>query len=56
VRTGLSDEQATDLTAFLCGLPIAEVHWTMRQIDRLLFYRAMHRDGRFGPHDGTRSG
>jgi hypothetical protein len=56
VRTGLSTEQAADLTAFLCGLPIGEVHWTLGQLNRLLFYRALDASGRFGPDDGAPAG
>ena len=49
---GLSPDEAANLTAFLCGIPIAEVHWSLRQVNQLLFLREMARTGRFGPRDG----
>ena len=49
---GLAPDEAADLTAFLCGIPIAEVHWSLRQVNQLLFLREMARTGRFGPQDG----
>ena len=49
---GLAPEEAASLTAFLCGIPIAEVRWSLRQINQLLFLREMARTGRFGPGDG----
>jgi hypothetical protein len=49
---GLAPTEAANLTAFLCGIPIAEVHWSLRQVNQLLFLREMARTGRFGPRDG----
>jgi hypothetical protein len=49
---GLTPDEAANLTAFLCGIPIAHVHWTLRQVNRLLFLREMTRTGRFGSRDG----
>ena len=49
---GLTPDEAANLTAFLCGIPIAEVHWSLRQVNQLLFLREMARTGRFGPRDG----
>jgi hypothetical protein len=49
---GFTATEAADLTAFLCGIPIAEVHWSLRQVNQLLFLREMARTGRFGPRDG----
>lgn len=49
---GLAPDEAANLTAFLCGIPIAEVHWSLRQVNHLLFLREMARTGRFGPADG----
>ena len=49
---GLAPEEAATLTAFLCGIPIAEVRWSLRQVNQLLFLREMARTGRFGPGDG----
>jgi hypothetical protein len=52
IRKGLSPEEATNLTAFLCGIPLGEAHWTLRQVNRLLFLRELHRTGRIGTDDG----
>lgn len=49
---GLAPDEAANLTAFLCGIPIAQVHWSLRQVNHLLFLREMARTGRFGPADG----
>lgn len=50
---GLAPEEAANLTAFMCGIPVAEVHWSLRQVNQLLFLREMARTGRFGAHDGA---
>ena len=49
---GLTPSEAANLTAFLCGIPIAEVHWSLRQVNQLLFLRELARTGRFGARDG----
>ncbi len=49
---GLTPEEAANLTAFLCGIPIDQVRWSLRQVNQLLFLRAMAQKGRFGPMDG----
>lgn len=49
---GLTPEEAANLTAFLCGIPIDQVRWSLRQVNQLLFLRAMARTGRFGATDG----
>lgn len=49
---GLAPAEAADLTAFLCGIPVGEVHWSLRQVNRLLFLRELARGGRFGHDDG----
>ena len=49
---GLAPDEAANLTAFLCGIPVADVHWSLRQINLLLFLRELARSGRFGPADG----
>lgn len=49
---GLTPGEAANLTAFLCGIPIAEVHWSLRQVNHLLFLRELARTGRFGAGDG----
>ncbi len=49
---GFTATEAAALTAFLCGIPVADVHWSLRQVNQLLFLREMARTGRFGPRDG----
>lgn len=49
---GLAPDEAANLTAFLCGIPVADVHWSLFQINLLLFLRELARSGRFGPADG----
>lgn len=43
---GLSEAEAANLTAFLCGLPISERPWQLREVNQLLFLRELHRRGR----------
>ena len=50
---GMAPDEAANLTAFIAGLPIGEVHWTLNQINQLLFLRQMQESGRFGGSDGT---
>ena len=52
VSRGLAPDEAATLTAFMCGIPIAEVRWSLRQVNELLFLRAMAQAGRFGSADG----
>ena len=54
VIRGLAPDEAATLTAFMCGIPIAEARWSLRQVNELLFLRAMARTGRFGSSDGGR--
>jgi hypothetical protein len=50
---GLEPSEAANLTAYLCGLPVAECRWELREINDLLFLRELNRTGRFGAEDGT---
>jgi hypothetical protein len=50
---GLAPAEATNLTAYLCGIPVADRHWSLREINKLLFLRQLNAHGRFGPMDGT---
>jgi hypothetical protein len=52
---GLAPDEAATLTAFMNGIPINEAHWSIGQVNQLLFLRAMVRTGRFGPSDGGRA-
>ena len=38
---GMAPEEAANLTAFLAGIPVGEGHWTLQQINQLLFLRRM---------------
>ena len=49
---GFAPDEAANLTAFLCGIPVADVHWSLRQVNQLLFLRELARKGRFGAADG----
>jgi len=52
VSRGLAPDEAATLTAFLCGIPVADGRWSIRQVNQLLFLKAMVQNGRFGPADG----
>jgi hypothetical protein len=52
LRKGLTIGEASNLTAYLCGIPLNEVQWSLAQVNRLLFIRELHRAGRIG-EDGV---
>ena len=52
---GLAPEQAANLTAFMCGIPVGNLHWSLRQVNQLLFLRERashpaHSFARWGVH------
>jgi hypothetical protein len=49
---GMAPDEAANLTAFMCGIPVGDVVWSLRQVNELLFLRELARTGRFGPGDG----
>ena len=49
---GLAPDEAANLTAYLCGIQLAETAWTIREVNRILFLRELNRTGRFGDQDG----
>jgi hypothetical protein len=51
---GLAADEAANITAFMCGIPVGDGHWTLAQVNRLLFLRELERQGRFGSADGAR--
>jgi hypothetical protein len=53
ILKGMAPDEAANLTAFMCGIPVADVHWSLQQVNRLLFLRELARTGRFGAADGT---
>ena len=52
VTRGLAPDEAATLTAFMCGIPIGEARWSIRQVNQLLFLKALVETGRFGSSDG----
>jgi hypothetical protein len=49
---GMTPDEAANLTAFLYGLPTADLRWTLPQLNQLLFLRQMQQSGHFGAGDG----
>jgi hypothetical protein len=52
---GLEPTEATNLTAYLCGIEVAECSWKLAEINWLLFLRELRRRGLFGPTDASRT-
>jgi hypothetical protein len=52
MNLGLTPDEAANVTAFLCGLPVEGTRWSIRQVNVLLFLRELQRTGRFGRTDG----
>lgn len=44
---GLAPNEAANLTAYLSGLHVGEQHWTLSEVNQLLFLRELNRSGRF---------
>jgi hypothetical protein len=51
---GMSPAEAASLTAFMCGLPATDLHWSINQLNQLLFLRSLHEAGRLDGIDGGR--
>ena len=51
---GLTPTEAANLTAFICGLSTSDPRWSLKQVNQLLFLRAMRQAGRFGDTDGAK--
>jgi hypothetical protein len=47
IMRGLAPDEAANLTAYLAGLSGGGSHWTLKQINQLLFLRQMNRTGQF---------
>jgi hypothetical protein len=47
ILRGLAPDEAANLTAFMAGIQVGESHWTLRQVNQLLFLREMNRSGHF---------
>ncbi|MEO8230197.1 MAG: hypothetical protein ABI628_10610 [Chloroflexota bacterium] len=53
IQKGFSSESAANLTAFMCGIQVADVHWKLVEVNRLLFLRRLARTGAWGASDGA---
>ena len=51
---GLALDEATSLTAFLCGLATPGLDWSLRQICQMFFLQRLYQLGYFGIEDGER--
>jgi len=51
---GLTPTEAANLTAFICGISTSDPRWSLKQVNQLLFLRAMRQAGRFGDTDGAK--
>ncbi len=51
---GLQPGEAANLTAFLCGIPVSDIHWKLVEVNRLLFLRRLAQTGSWGALDGHR--
>jgi hypothetical protein len=52
---GLTPGEAASLTAFMCGLPTADLRWSLRQINQMLFLQRLYKLGHFGIGAGERT-
>jgi hypothetical protein len=52
ISRGFDAGEASNLTAFINGLPVDAQPWTITGISHLLFLRELYRTGRFGRTDG----
>jgi hypothetical protein len=50
----LTPGEAASLTAFMCGMPVADLRWSLLQINRLLFLQRLYSLGRFAIGEGGR--
>lgn len=50
---GLAPDEAANLTAFLCGIPVGSQRWRLPEVNRLLFLRELSQGGGFGSDDGS---
>ena len=50
---GMTPAEAASLTAFLCGLPTTDLHWSLKQLNQLLFLRRLRQIGAFDGNGGS---
>jgi hypothetical protein len=53
-QKGLTPGEAASLTAFMCGLPTADLRWSLIQINHMLFLQRLYQLGHFGIGEGER--
>ena len=53
-QKGLTAGEAASLTAFMCGMPAADLRRSLMQINRRLFLQRLYQLGRFGIGEGER--
>ena len=54
-QQGLTAGEAASLTAFMCGMPAADLRWSLVQINQMLFLQRLYQLGRFGIGEGDRA-
>jgi hypothetical protein len=52
---GLDPAEAANLTAYLCGIGVEGSHWSIGEVNRLLFLRRLARSGRWDTAKDTAS-
>ena len=50
---GMAPDEAANLTALMAGIPVGEAHWTLKQINDLLFLRRMRETGQLTDWDAA---
>ena len=56
VLRGLAPDEASNVTAYLCGIHVGTQRWKLSEVNRLLFLRSLVRGGSFGAADGMITG
>jgi hypothetical protein len=52
---GLNATEAANLTAYLCGIDVDGSHWSIGEVNRLLFLRRLARSGRWSASEDAAS-
>ncbi len=52
---GLNPTEAANLTAYLCGIDVEGSHWSIGEVNRLLFLRRLARSGRWSGSEDAAS-
>jgi hypothetical protein len=53
IMRGMAPDEAANLTALMAGIPVGEAHWTLKQINDLLFLRRMRETGQLTDWDAA---